>query len=132
MKVPACPSTDVMGTVSTHRVNEPHRCTCRASSSGLAWVAKGEEALPLWAPCPLAQRGPDAMQRTWLPPKRQTNLVGTKNDMVVPTGGVAGLLLYSVSVIGSLQMPSALWCSRKGRPPVWVVGCPRAAAVGGA
>ena len=93
---------------------------------------EGAEALPLWAPCALAQHGPDAMQRTWLPPKRQTNLVGTKNDMVVPTGGVAGLLLYSVSVIGSLQMPSALWCSRKGRPPVWVVGCPRAAAVGGA
>jgi hypothetical protein len=75
---------------------------------------EGAEALPLWAPCALAQHGPDAMQRTWLPPKRQTNLVGTKNDMVLPTGEVAGLLFYSISVIGSSQVPSALWCSREG------------------
>ena len=27
-KAPCPPSSGAMGTVSTHRVNEPHRCTC--------------------------------------------------------------------------------------------------------
>lgn len=31
VKVPGCPSTVVIGTVSTHRVNDPHRCTCSGS-----------------------------------------------------------------------------------------------------
>ena len=80
-----------MGTVSTHRVKEPHRCTYRERQR--AGLLDGEEAqgLPLKASRTLAQHGTDTMQRTWLPPKRQTNLVGTKNDMVVPTGQVVGL-----------------------------------------
>lgn len=31
LKVPGCPSTGGIGTVSTHRVNEPQRCTCRGA-----------------------------------------------------------------------------------------------------
>lgn len=37
-KAPGCPSTGVMGTVSTHRVKEPHRCT--------------------WGGCPRHDQGP--------------------------------------------------------------------------
>ena len=37
-KTPGDPSTGAMGTVSTHLVNDPHRCTCKVTQVG--WVCR--------------------------------------------------------------------------------------------
>ena len=116
--MPGCPSTGGMGTVSTHLVNEPQRCTCGKASCHSSLDACLHYSFP-WqhffqsvteaAPHPgmahSTVRLPyghhdglikgcghrvlaavfDSNARTWLPPKRQTNFVGTKKEAILQT-----------------------------------------------